>query len=1238
MLILIATMAIGFIACSSSSENTRHTIIFYVKTDSGWEVYTAIRSKGNEIVTFPSDPTQSNMVFAGWYIDSLYTSEVHEYSYKNEAITSDLKYYAKFVPETSIVNPYTITFNTNGGAVLTAQQYNFGKKLNPDMVTPIKYGHTFIGWYRDEALTKPWNVAYDRVWGSTTLYAKWESTGFIITYELDGGTNNSKNPAKFKYETGLTLLSPTKLGYTFEGWFLDSEFASPYSNETLYDTDITVYAKWSIITYNIDYELGDGESLVGTMPLTYTVEDNPLELPTVTKTDYDFMGWCKDSANGTMLDPDNVKYAEDLFLTSVMREHPFYITYELDGGTNATSNPANVTAVHKTVYLSNPTKLGYTFEGWYSDSSKMTSFESGDTIEGDITLYADWAVITYNIHYDMDGWSLGTGTIPSTYTIEDTPMSLPKAIMPNNHFVGWYIDSTFTTMFDETARYAQDLYLYPLFVTNALLDPEDYVEMSSSAMLNLQQAVVTTNAKNICIPLTNTSIKSITYNGESIAGDYVVGDTEDILVIANDVVRGAKVGYKNRIVINYTNAPSDVLYFAVFDGDIYHINYNDDYFKKNSTELALNFQESITSANIYNVAIDGANVAYSVEANAITITSTIIDKLSTGSHLVEVTTDLGPISLDVEIYNSDEYVPYNVKIDIDDYPNVIIRWDSACDADSYIVKIGTGSEYTSTASASRFDGNSFDATDLIMLASQTIRVIAVKDGNRYSTDAITFGYSLYDSTAASEMTATAKKFLEPSYTIYGNSRNKYITSWEEAYDLMFYMAMYDTGDEFTHQGIQYDYIDVCFDFDITQVEQIDLTSKYYNDVETIALSNGTFVLDFLQEIMSRLPEATKYSIAYATLSNSILSNQSYRIGICMDSVMEPNVNRTIANTSSTINRNYTEITSYVNFLSGNPGYTSQLPIELNNNGTASVSTSVELYQALEHGYLPVPTTSSLNNLYSTIKNVLRTILNKDMTEYEQVLAIYQWLCVNVLYDHDAEKKDDEYKNTDAYTQVYGWSCFYMEGVFNNGLAVCNGIASAYSAMCNIMGIPCHKVTGKIRKFEDDGITPLPEDKWGGHAWNEIYIGGSWYVSDATWGSSPVAINGTKYEVLNYEYFLMTYQQAENVHNHIAKVGVYGKLYAYDIYVNPYSLMKFTYDDNEYNLVLDGNSYANEMKARRAYYYIVQKMGTSNIFVLNFYCNNRSDWTYCVPSGYTGQPIDNEDTAPNQLIIVCIKNS
>ncbi len=1237
MLILIATMAIGFIACSSSSENTRHTIIFYVKTDSGWEVYTAIRSKGNEIVTFPSDPTQSNMVFAGWYIDSLYTSEVHEYTYENEQITSDLKYYAKFVPETSIVNPYTITFNTNGGAVLTAQQYNFGKKLNPDMVTPVKYGHTFIGWYRDEALTKPWNVTYDRVWGSTTLYAKWESTGFVITYMLDGGTNNSKNSAKYKYETGLTLLDPSKLGYTFEGWFLDSEFASPYSNETLYDTDITVYAKWSIITYNIDYELGDGESLVGSMPLTYTVEDNPLELPTVNKTDYDFVGWCKDAANGTMLDTENVRYAEDLFLTSIMREHPYYITYVLDGGTNATSNPANVTAVHRTVNLSDPSKLGYTFEGWYSDSSKMTSFTSGTAIDSDITLYADWSVITYNITKHLGvGESLGSGTIPSTYTIEDTPMSLPAAIKTDNHFVGWYIDSTYTTLFDETARYAQDLDLYPLFVENALLDPADYVEMSSSAMLNLPKEVVTTDAKNICIPLTNTSISSITYNGESIAGDYIVGDSDEILVIANTVVSGAKAGYKNRIVINYTNAPSDVLYFAVFDGDTYTITPSN-YYKKSSTELALNFQESITSANIYNVAIDGANVAYSVESNAITITSTIIDRLSAGSHLVELATDLGSIPLDVTIYNSDEYVPYNVKIDIDDYPNVIIRWDSAFDADSYIVKIGTGYEYTSTASASRYDGNSFDATGLLKIASQTFRVIAVKDGNRYSTDAITFGYTLYDSNASEEMNATAKNFLENSYTIYGNSRNKYITSWEEAYDLMFYMAMYGTSEAFTTSNsdyADYDGVDVCFDFDITQAEQIDFSSDFYSHrtdgvvdrhlyESEMVLSNGTFVLDFLQEVLSKLPEATKYSIAYYKLSSGLVSDQSYRIGICMDSVMAPTVNRTKTNTAGTINDNYTEIERYVRFYSST-GYTAQLPIELNNNGTASVSTSVELYQALEHGYLPVPTTSALNNLYSTIKNVLRTILDENMTEYEQVLAIYEWLCVNVLYDHDAAAQDASLQGTDEYSQIYGWSCFYMEGVFNNGLAVCNGIASAYSAMCNIMGIPCHKVTGTA--------------KGGGHAWNEVYIGGSWYISDATWGSASVSINSTKYEVLDFEYFLMTYRQAQIDYNHIAKVSVYGKLYAYDNYVNPYSLMKFTYNGNIYDLVLDGNETENTVKANRAYNYIVQKMGTSGPCVLNFYCNNRSEWTQFVPSGYTGYPIDNTDVDPNQLIIVCIKNS
>ena len=162
------------------------------------------------------------------------------------------------------------------------------------------------------------------------------------------------------------------------------------------------------------------------------------------------MGWCKDSANGIMLDPDNVRYAEDLSLTSVMREHPFYITYNLDGGTNAASNPANVTAVHRTLNLSDPSKLGYTFEGWYSDSSKMTPFVSGTQVNDDITLYADWSVITYNITLHLGvGESLGSGSIPATYTIEDTPMSLCDAIKTDNHFVGWYTDSTYTTLFDE---------------------------------------------------------------------------------------------------------------------------------------------------------------------------------------------------------------------------------------------------------------------------------------------------------------------------------------------------------------------------------------------------------------------------------------------------------------------------------------------------------------------------------------------------------------------------------------------------------------------------------------------------------------------------------------------------------------------------------------------------------------------------------------------------------------------
>lgn len=81
-----------------------------------------------------------------------------------------------------------------------------------------------------------------------------------ITYNLDGGKNNTQNLSNYSESlTELKIYHPTKTGYKFLGWYLDSEFntklpgvedSNTYGNYTLYDYDLTVnltlYARWEL--------------------------------------------------------------------------------------------------------------------------------------------------------------------------------------------------------------------------------------------------------------------------------------------------------------------------------------------------------------------------------------------------------------------------------------------------------------------------------------------------------------------------------------------------------------------------------------------------------------------------------------------------------------------------------------------------------------------------------------------------------------------------------------------------------------------------------------------------------------------------------------------------------------------------------------------------------------------------------------------------------------------------------
>ncbi len=115
-----------------------------------------------------------------------------------------------------------------------------------------------------------------------------------------------------------------------------------------------------------------------------------------------------------------------LAVTLTIRLNPYQITYELNGGTNAETNPTFYHPLPKVIPLQNPVKEDYIFDGWYSDAeftSKMPEIPRGHA--GNITLYAKWTEVP-----KPTPTPIPTPTAVPTPTIAPTATSSPAPTTP----------------------------------------------------------------------------------------------------------------------------------------------------------------------------------------------------------------------------------------------------------------------------------------------------------------------------------------------------------------------------------------------------------------------------------------------------------------------------------------------------------------------------------------------------------------------------------------------------------------------------------------------------------------------------------------------------------------------------------------------------------------------------------------------------------------------------------------
>ena len=122
---------------------------------------------------------------------------------------------------------FTVSFVTGAGSAVDDVVLPYGARLDVNEYVTVREGYSFLGWYESASASDPYDASTmpDR---DVTLYAKWTRINYTITYNLDGGTNNSANPATYTVESpDIVLASPTKNGYEFQGWYSDSGFETP---------------------------------------------------------------------------------------------------------------------------------------------------------------------------------------------------------------------------------------------------------------------------------------------------------------------------------------------------------------------------------------------------------------------------------------------------------------------------------------------------------------------------------------------------------------------------------------------------------------------------------------------------------------------------------------------------------------------------------------------------------------------------------------------------------------------------------------------------------------------------------------------------------------------------------------------------------------------------------------------------------------------------------------------------
>ena len=542
------------IAKGTSGNLTLYAKWYYVGTvtfiTNGGSVIDPITREFGTALKRPTNPTKDYYIFENWYEDETLT-KVYEFTTMPD---KDFNLYAKWIPI-----EYTITYVLNNGK----NGANPAKYTADDEIVfadASRVGYTFKGWFTDASLTSTVVEKFEKgSHGDVTLYAGFDINKYTLTFDSVGGTGVTAITQD--YDTVVTAPEvPSKIGYAFVGWYKDAQYKNEYVFARMQAEDLTLFAKWKLENYLIDYNLSGGTNNAQN-PKTYTIEDNTIVLKKPTKVGYEFIAWYKENTFETVVTEIPSGSNGIISLHAKWEIINYNISYVgVDGLDN--NNPTTYTVEDSIVFVE-IAKKGYTFDGLFTskDYAEAISEIKQGTV-GDIIVYSKYTVndyiiyvdgkenIDYTVSFDLNG---ATGSIPSQTLGDGVVLSYPSAPVRAGYvFGGWFANANCTgTAFDFSAQVKDSVTLYAKWIAteNSVIGIGETINVTVNGREYFVYDFVPLVSGNVTIYTTgNVDTFGYLYDskGNELRRNDSASDNNDNFTIVYNVTAGEKYTVKFR--------------------------------------------------------------------------------------------------------------------------------------------------------------------------------------------------------------------------------------------------------------------------------------------------------------------------------------------------------------------------------------------------------------------------------------------------------------------------------------------------------------------------------------------------------------------------------------------------------------------------------------------------------------------------------------------------------------------